>query len=391
VRLFITIVLDGVGIGEQPDADQYEDAGSDTLGHISERTGVKLPNLERMGLGCIRPLTSVGAVEEPLASYGRMTEISPGKDSTTGHWELSGILLDRPFPLYPEGFPDGVVESFCMETGCSGLLGNRAASGTQIIAELGDRHVESGHPIVYTSADSVFQVAAHTDVIPLEDQYEICRLTRERVCVGEHGVGRVIARPFHGESGSYERISAARKDFSIRPVAATVQEALQTAGVTTVSIGKIKDLFSGVGFDEAYKTRSNQQGVRTLLARAREAVHDDRPTFIWINLVDFDQEYGHRNDVAGFASALEAFDRSLPSLIALLPEGARLTITADHGNDPTTPNTDHSREYVPLLYYGAGKGLNLGTRASFRDHAATAANYFGASFACEGVPFEDFV
>ena len=391
VSVFTTIVLDGVGIGEQPDSVDFGDAGSDTLGHVCAHRVVRLPNLARLGLGRIRPLAGVDAVDAPIASYGKLTEVSPGKDSTTGHWELAGLVLDQAFPLYPDGFPEDVVEAFLAATGCPGLLGNRPASGTEIIAALGAKHLETGAPIVYTSADSVFQVAAHVGVVPLERQYEICRLTREAVCVGRHAVGRVIARPFDGEPGSFARISPARKDFSMRPPRPTLIDALQRQGVATVSIGKVHDLFGGTGFSETYKTRSNEHGIRTLVARMREAAHDGRPTFVWINLIDFDQEFGHRNDTEGFAKALEAFDRWIPSILALLPEDGRLAISADHGNDPTTPGSDHSREYVPLLYYGAPETRDLGTRRSFCDHAATVAAFFGFELETQATSFEQFV
>ena len=388
--LFITIILDGVGIGEQPDASAYGDVGSDTLGHLCTFRTLAIPNLTRFGLGRIRPLDGIESIEESLASFGKMTEISPGKDSTTGHWELAGVELECPFPVYPEGFPADVLDAFVEKTSCSGVLGNRASSGTVIIEELGDEHVATGYPILYTSADSVFQLAAHVDVIPLEQLYQMCRIARDEVCTGEHGVGRVIARPFEGETNFYKRISASRKDFSLLPVALTVQEALLAEGVSTVSIGKINDLFGGVGFSESYKTTSNEQGVQTLIACMRDAVRSYNSAFIWINLVDFDQEFGHRNDPEGFAKALEAFDRSLPSILALMPEDGRLVITADHGNDPTTISTDHSREYVPLLYYGSTLASDLGIRSSFRDHAKTVAEYFGVGFDCGGTSFEHF-
>lgn len=386
MQLFVTIVLDGVGIGEQPDAGRYGDEGSHTLGHVCETARPALPNLTRLGLGCIAPLEGVPPVEAPLASYGRMREVSAGKDSTTGHWELAGLRLDRPFPTYPDGFPEEVIRAFVERAGCSGVLGNRPASGTAIIEALGARHQETGLPIVYTSADSVFQVAAHVDTIPLDDLYRLCRIAREEVCVGAHAVGRVIARPFTGTPGAYTRISAARKDYALPPPAETIQETLQRHGVRTVSVGKVADLFGGVGFDAAHKTKSNDEGVAATLEQMRAAARDGQPTFIWVNLVDFDQEYGHRNDPSGFARALEAFDRAIPDLMQALPSGGRLVLTADHGNDPITPSTDHSREYVPLLVYG-DTPRDLGIRAAFDDHAATVAAYFGAPFETRGVPF----
>lgn len=388
--LFVTIILDGVGIGEQPDAAVYGDEGSDTLGHVCSIHRPRLPNLVALGLGNIRPLDGLKPVKNPMASYGRLQEVSAGKDSTTGHWELAGIKLEEPFPTYPEGFPEDVIKVFTEITECESVLGNKAASGTAIIDQLGDEHVRTALPIVYTSADSVFQIATHVDVIPLDDLYEMCQIARDRVCVGEHGVGRVIARPFEGDSGAYSRISSKRKDYSRMPVAPTLQEGLQRSEIRTISVGKIYDLFGGVGFDESHKTTSNASGIETTLRLIRETADNGESAFIWVNLVDFDQEFGHRNDPSGFAGSLEEFDRALPDIIEALPEGARLVLTADHGNDPTTPSTDHSREYVPLLYYGSDVTENLGTRSSFRDHAATVAAYFGVRQEMGGEAWEEF-
>ncbi len=384
---FVTIVLDGVGVGAQPDADRYGDAGSHTLKHVCAASSLRLPHLERLGLGCIDALDGIAAVAEPAASYGKMQEVSAGKDSTTGHWELAGLQLDQPFPTYPDGFPEKVIGRFMALTGCNGVLGNKAASGTAIIDALGEEHERTGFPIIYTSADSVFQIAAHKDVISLDALYRLCEVARREVCVGPHGVGRVIARPFVGAAGAYTRVSSERKDFSLLPPSATIQQALQRGGVHTVAIGKIGDLFAGEGFDVAVKTKSNERGMEETLRRMRRI---DPPSFVWTNLVDFDQEYGHRNDPDGFARALEAFDARLPSFLDALPEGGILVITADHGNDPTTPSTDHSREFVPLLVYGAAAGLDLGVRRSFNDHAATAAAYFDIDFKTKGQPFEVF-
>lgn len=384
--LFVTIVLDGVGIGAQPDAEQYGDAGSHTLGHVCAQAHPALPNLTRLGLGCIAPLEGVPATNTPLAHFGKMREMSPGKDSTTGHWELAGLRLKQPFPTYPNGFPSDVIGAFIEKTGCVDVLGNKAASGTAIIEELGESHQRTSYPIVYTSADSVFQIAAHTDTIPLGELYRYCQIARDDVCVGEHRAGRVIARPFEGPPGQYTRISAKRKDFSVLP-SGTLQESLQKHNVRTVSVGKIGDLFGSIGFDEMHKTKSNEQGMSETFRVMKEAIVEAAPTFIWTNLVDFDQEYGHRNNPDGFARALEAFDRTLPSFLDALPEGGCLVITADHGNDPTTPSTDHSREYVPLLVYGQGAGRDLGTRPSFNDHAASVAAYFGVDFETDGTTF----
>ena len=390
MHLFVTIILDGVGIGEQPDSATYGDEGSDTLGHVCEASHPHLPNLAGLGLGRIRPLTGIDASTTPEASWGRMLELSPGKDSTTGHWELAGIKLNKPFPTYPDGFSSEVISKFVGLTGSGSILGNKAASGTAIIAELGDEHVRTGFPIVYTSADSVFQIATHVDLVPIERLYEMCRMARAEICIGDHGVGRVIARPFHGASGSYIRISSKRKDFSRLPTSRTLQESLQKKGVQTISIGKIYDLFCGVGFDESHETTSNADGIKVLVGRIREAAEAGDPAFLWINLVEFDQEFGHLNDPDGFAGALEEFDTALPHILGALPDGARMVITSDHGNDPTTASTDHSREYVPLLYCGSGVAEDLGTRSSFSDHAATVAAYFGAPFETGSLSFETF-
>ena len=389
MSLFVTIVLDGVGVGAQPDADRYGDAGSHTLGHVCATAQPDLPHLAELGLGCVADLDGVPPATSPRAHYGRMREVSAGKDSTTGHWELAGLRLEAPFPTYPDGFPDEVIDRFLARTGCRDVLGNKPESGTVIIHELGPEHMRTGAPIVYTSADSVLQIAAHKDVIALDRLYELCRVAREEVCVGEHAVGRVIARPFVGTEGEYTRISEERKDFSRLPERPPLQDVLQQHGVQTVSIGKIHDLFGRRGFDIAHTTKSNAQGIAAMLDQMRQ--HDGTtPTFVWTNLIDFDQQYGHRNDPAGFAKALEAFDDAVPDLLAALPDDGWLVITADHGNDPTTPSTDHSREYVPLLAVNGsnqGPGRDLGLRSSFNDHAATVADYFDVPFETMGTPF----
>ncbi|MEM0961945.1 MAG: phosphopentomutase [Bacteroidota bacterium] len=377
MSLFVTIVLDGAGVGDAPDADAYGDAGSDTLGHVIRRKRPSLPHLTRWGLGTL--VEGLDEVPAPAASWGRMTERAAGKDSTTGHWALAGLVLDTPFPTYPEGFPPDVVSAFCERAGLDGILGNRAASGTAIIADLGEAHQETGRPIVYTSADSVFQIAAHVETIPLDDLYAMCQLARDEVMTGEHAVGRVIARPFEGAPGAYERISKARKDLSLRPHAPTLLDTLQTGGVRTVCVGKIAALFGGAGVDAEIKTAGNADGIDKTLAAIREAAASGEPTFIWTNLVDFDELYGHRNDPEGYARALEAFDAALPDLEAALPAGASLLLTADHGNDPTYPGTDHTRERVPVLWYRDGMpGQDLGTHDTFAAHAATVAAHFGA-------------
>lgn len=382
--VWVSIILDGVGIGAQPDSYQYGDEGSNTLGHVCQVVAPRLPHLQALGLGCIAPLNGVPPADFPAAQYGKMQEVSAGKDSTTGHWELAGLRLDHPFPTYPDGFPPDLIDRFIHLTGCRSVLGNRHSSGTTIIEQFGAEHERTGYPIVYTSADSVLQIAGHKEIFPLDELYRICEIARNDVCIGEHAIGRVIARPFVGTAGAYERVSSERRDFALPPPDSALQESLQAASVRTVSIGKISDLFGGIGFDEVKKTMSNGQGIDEIIDRLHSV---EEPTFIWANLIDFDQEYGHRNDTAGFARALEEFDAAVPDLMDALPEGGILTITADHGNDPTTPGTDHTREFVPLLVYDGRSSGNLGTRSSFCDHAASAAAFFNVAFMTDGQPF----
>ncbi len=370
----ILIVLDSVGAGEAPDAAAYGDAGSNTLGHIAEALGgLNLPNLQKMGLGNILPLRGVAPQAAPKAAFGRMQEVSCGKDTTAGHWELAGTPLLRPLPTYPDGFPASLLAEFERRIG-RGTLGNVPASGTVIIQELGEEHMRTGQPIVYTSADSVFQIAAHEQVIPPEQLYEMCGSAR-RLLVGEHGVGRVIARPFVGEPGHFSRTER-RRDFSLLPPDGNLLAAVQAAGLPVVAIGKIHDIFADQNIDFSYPTSDNADGMVKILA----AVDKHSAGLIWANLVDFDMLYGHRNDAAGYGAALEAFDAWLPRLLAALRPADLLLITADHGNDPTTPSTDHSREYVPVLAYGepAAAGIDLGVRSCFADLGATAAEYLGA-------------
>ncbi len=373
-RRVILIVLDSVGAGEAPDAAAYGDVGSNTLGNIAAAMGgLHLPNLQQLGLGNILPLAGVPAVAEPAGAFGRMQEISCGKDTTAGHWELAGTPLLNPLPTYPQGFPAELLAEFERQIG-RGTLGNIPASGTVIIEQLGEEHLRTGKPIVYTSADSVFQIAAHEEIIPLPQLYEMCQIAR-RLLVGEHGVGRVIARPFVGQPGSFKR-TANRRDFSLPPPAGNLLETVQAAGLPVVAIGKIHDIFADQHIDFSYPTKDNADGMQTILATM--AKHSTG--LIWANLVDFDMQFGHRNDVAGYAAALEAFDAWLPQLLAQLQPADLLLITADHGNDPTTSSTDHSREYVPVLASGAmvAGGRDLGIRPSFADLGATAADYLGA-------------
>ena len=381
---FFIIVLDGVGIGELPDSFQYGDEGSNTLVNISKAVnGLNLPNLTKLGLGNIAEIKGVPSVSNPLASFGKMKEVSKGKDSTTGHWEMAGLYVDVDFSYFPDGFTDDIISKFLSETGCKGVLGNKAASGTEIIMELGDKHVETGFPIVYTSADSVFQIAAHEDVIPLDKLYEICEITREKVLVSPVNIGRVIARPFVGKKGNYTR-TVNRKDFSIDPPEKTILDVLSENNISTVAIGKVNDLFNYRGITFQEKTKSNEEGCKKLLEYAKKV----NRSLIFANLVDFDVYYGHRNDPKGFADALKDFDDFLPSFIKSVDDTDAVVISADHGNDPTTPSTDHSREYVPLLFFRKNRnGKDLGVRKTFSDVAKTAADFFHVENSLKGKSF----
>ncbi len=382
MRVFL-IVLDGVGIGALPDAGDYGDAGSHTLRHVAEATGgLRLPMLERLGLGRIESLPGVRPVVDPRGSYGRMAELSKGKDSTTGHWEMAGIVSDRPFPTYPRGFPEDLLEQFSRQIE-RGWLGNVAASGTEIIARLGEEHQRTGKLIVYTSADSVFQIAAHEQTVPLPELYEACRIARG-LLVGRHAVGRVIARPFTGDKGDYRRTTN-RRDFSLTPPAATLLDRLTERGLPVFTIGKVDELFAGRGVSDAFHTKDNAEGEAILCELARKGGDG----LVFANLVDFDQQYGHRNDPAGFARALEQFDGRAAELLSSLRSDELCMITADHGNDPTTPSTDHSREYVPLLVAGprVRAGGDLGTRESFADIAATISEMFSVTMPTSGRSF----
>jgi phosphopentomutase len=364
----IVIVLDSVGIGETPDAANYGDVGSHTLGNTAVAVGgLHLPHLERLGMGNIVLVPGVSPVTEPAAVYGKMNEVSAGKDTTTGHWELMGLFLSQPFPLYPQGFPREIMESFETAIG-RGTLGNYPASGTVIIEELGEEHMRTGKPIVYTSGDSVFQIAAHEAIIPIEQLYEICETARA-LLRGPHEVSRVIARPFVGEPGSFIR-TANRHDYSVVPPEPTLLDHIKDAGLMVHAVGKINDIFVGQGITSHVYTTDNMDGVDKTIAAMRAR---DEPGLIFTNLVDFDAKFGHRNNPQGYADALAAFDARLPELLAALAADDVLVLTADHGNDPTTPSTDHSREYVPLLMIGDSikNGANVGVRETFADLAAT--------------------
>ena len=377
----ILIVLDSVGVGELPDARTYGDEGSNTLGNIAKAVSLDLPTLESLGIGRIVD-TGRKSFERPRGAYGRMAERSAGKDSVTGHWEIAGLVLDRAFPTFPRGFPREVIEEFERRIG-RGSLANTVASGTAIIEQLGDEHVQTGKPIVYTSADSVFQIAAHEDVVPVEELYRWCETAYEIVGQGM-GVGRVIARPFVGTSGAYTR-TANRRDFALRPFAPTLLDRVKAVGLPVVAIGKIEDLFAGQGITTAVHTRNDDEGMDEV-ERALEATGRG---LIFANLVDFDTLYGHRNDVAGYAANLERFDRRLQQFLPKLRDTDLLIITADHGNDPTTPSTDHSREYVPLMVHGdvVTHGVNLGTRPTFADLGQTVADVLGAAPLPNGASF----
>ncbi len=374
IRRIILIVLDSVGCGALPDADLYGDVGSDTLGNTARAVGgLKLPNLERLGLGNLHAILGVPAAAQPQAAFGRMAERSAGKDTTIGHWELMGVISPQPLPTYPHGFPPDLIAEYERRIGRP-TLGNYASSGTVILDELGAEHVRTGYPIVYTSADSVFQVAAHEEIIPLEELYRFCRIARE-LLTGEHNVGRVIARPFVGNPGAFQR-TPNRRDFSAPPPQATLLDRVVSAGKSVFAVGKIEDIFAGQGITTAVHTVNNMDGVDQTLAAMRSAGDG----LIFANLVDFDMIYGHRNNAAGYAGALEAVDRRLPELVAALRPDDVLMLTADHGCDPTTPSTDHSREYVPLLVLGEHvRPVDLGTRETFADVAATIAEWLNAS------------
>jgi phosphopentomutase len=384
VKRIFFIVLDGCGIGEMPDSKLYNDKGSNTLGNLAKAvSGMQLPALERLGLGKIAPIDGLKPDVRAVGSYGKMAEASPGKDSTTGHWELAGIILDNPFPVYPEGFPEELIGEFKNRTGLE-VLGNKAASGTEIIKELGPEHLRTGKPIVYTSADSVFQIAAHDDVIPLKELYALCHKARSML-TGEHAVARVIARPFIGHSPEDFTRTKYRKDFSLKPESKTFLEILQENDIPTYGIGKIYDLYGGIGLGKSVSTKQNSEGMKALM----EAVVDFPEGLIMANLVDFDMLWGHRNNTEGFYVGLKEFDCWLTEFLEELTHSDILIVTADHGNDPTTPSTDHSREYVPVLVYGRNikADKNIGTRKTFADIQATMADACNVSSTGAGSSF----
>lgn len=381
MKRVILVVLDGVGVGSAPDAERYGDKGANTFGHVYQQMHPEIPNLKDMGI-----LEAAGIPENdepPIGCYGRMTEKAAGKDTTTGHWEIAGLTLEKPFPTYPDGFPPEVIEAFEREVGIQ-TIGNKPASGTAIIEELGPEHLRTGKLIVYTSADSVFQVAAHEAIVPTLELWHICRIARN-LLKGEHNVGRVIARPFAGEPGAFER-TANRRDFSVDPSGKTLLDVLRSEGYDTIGIGKIEDIFNHRGLTESDHAAGNPACIESMLKQLKKPGWKG---LMFVNLVDTDMKYGHRNDVPGFAASLEEFDRALPEILRLMTEDDMLIITADHGCDPAYPTTDHTREQVPLMVWGLGlnEGVDLGTRATFADVSATVLEALGAKGRLDGTSF----
>ena len=383
MKRMVLIVLDSVGVGALPDAHLYGDEGSNTLKHVAQAVGgLHMPHLQKLGLGNIIAVQGVPPTNSPGAAWGKMAEVSKGKDTTTGHWELAGLTLKAPFPTYPEGFPPEVVQAFEERIGRK-TLGNYPASGTAIIEELGQEHIKTGFPIIYTSADSVFQIAAHEEVVPLDQLYSWCELARD-LLQGEHGVGRVIARPFIGEIGALQR-TAHRHDYSLPPFEPTVLDALAEGGVPVYGVGKISDIFAGQGISASYPAKNNHAAVNQVVQLTKTKAER---CLIFANLVDFDMLWGHRNDAASYGRGLEEFDLRVPEILGGLRSDDLLVIVADHGCDPTFPGTDHTREYVPLLVAGTMvQGVDLGVRHSFADVAKTAAHFFDVEYATIGVSF----
>lgn len=399
-RRTIVLIIDGCGIGAAPDAEQFGDSKScNTLANVASKTGqLSLPNLASLGLGNISAISGLGPVTKPIGSFGKLQERSNGKDTTTGHWELMGLISSTAFPLYPNGFPPDIIQEFIDQTGCKGILSNKPSSGTQVLEELGAEHQKTGYPIVYTSGDSVFQIACHVDTVPLPTLYRWCEIARN-ILQGPHRVGRVIARPFNGKPGNYQRLGGDRRDYSVPPPAATLLDKLLAQGAGVLGIGKIEDIFDKQGLSHAKHTGSNLQGLELTIAAIENKLDltplaivknaPDTAQFIFTNLVDTDMLYGHRRDVAGYAAALIEIDKWLGRILESMSENDLLIITSDHGNDPTAPGTDHTREFVPLLTYSPGLpgGQNLAVRQGFADVAASLAAWFGLKWDGPGVSF----
>ncbi len=386
INRVVLFVLDSVGIGALPDAEKFGDVGVNTLGNIAKSTDdFKIPNLKKMGIGNIEGVDAIEATEKPIAAFGRSLEASNGKDTTTGHWEIAGLYIEQPFKTYPDGFPKHIIDEFEQKTGRK-VLCNKPASGTVVLDELGEEHVRTGNPIVYTSADSVFQIAAHEEVIPLEELYNMCQIAREML-MGEDQVARVIARPFVGTPGNYQRTSN-RRDYSIKPYDKTVLDFAKEAGLEVKAVGKIVDIYDGEGITEDVHTKDNMDGVDQTIKYLKESFEG----ILFTNLVDFDAKYGHRRDVAGYRKALEEVDARLPEIMSSMKASDLLIILADHGNDPAYIGSDHTREYIPILIYGeqVKAGANIGTRKTFADVAATVSDIlnipatpYGTSFKSE--------
>lgn len=384
-RIFL-VVMDSVGIGEAPDAKQFDDLGADTLGHIAERmNGLNMPTMGKLGLSNIREIKGIEKADQPLAHYTKMQEASNGKDTMTGHWEIMGLYIDQPFQTFPEGFPDDLLDELKEKTG-RGIIGNKPASGTEILVELGEEHMRTGDLIVYTSADSVLQIAAHEDVVPIDELYEICETARKMTMNDKYMVGRIIARPFVGEPGAFERTSN-RHDYALKPFGRTVMNALEDGGFDVVALGKISDIYDGEGVTKAIRTKDNDDGMEKLI----QSIDEDFHGLNFLNLVDFDAKYGHRRDPEGYGKALETFDERLPEVLEKLKEDDLLIITADHGNDPVHHGTDHTREYVPLIVHhkGVTSGKALPIRETFADIGATIAENFGVDMPKYGKSFLD--
>ncbi len=386
MKRVILIVLDSFGIGEMPDAAAFGDEGSDTLHTVANNPHFSMPHTIEMGLFNIEGVREPGAAAQPTGSYARMTEASAGKDTTIGHWEIAGLISKKAFPVFPDGFPQEIIDRFEAETGRK-VLCNKPYSGTEVIKDYGEEHMKTGALIVYTSADSVFQIAAHEDIVPVEELYHYCEIARAMLAGDQYGVGRVIARPFIGEPGNFTRTSR-RHDFSLAPPRDTMLDQLKEAGYDVLGVGKINDIFAGKGLTEFVRTAGNDEGI----TRTLEYMDRDFNGLCFVNLVDFDMLYGHRNDADGYAQALTEFDRRLPEITAKLRPEDILMITADHGCDPATPSTDHSREYTPLLVYGTPvpAGIDLGTRRTFADIGATVLSYFGVPLHIDGESLLEF-